>query len=900
MMKPIRLLALSLALSSALAAHAQTTPPADEKKPEPPAKTEDQKKAEEFDKFVKDLKRVEGQFTMYQKGKQLFLELPESRLGKLFLIQATWATGGSAGLQAGDPTNYGAVDAFRFDKQEDKLWLVKPNRRFRWSKDDPLALASERSFPEAILGSFTVSQTHPAKKLLLFDVTNLFYGDVFKLGAAVNMGLGGQFMLDREKSGPAHVKSFPKNTVVQMNLFYQSSGGANPMAELMALLGQSGDQLEDTRSAPLKMTYNLWFREESDYKPRLADPRIGYFTEDFYSVDRFLNTDRTERYIQRWNLKKKDPMAAISEPVKPIVWILDPSIPAAYRDSVRNGILFWNKAFEKLGYKNAVQVQDAPSDKDYDHADGRYNVLRWTMTPDAGYAVALFRTDPFTGEILNASVTFDANMLYFAQQEALNTASPSANARQRAAEVLLRREKATTTDEFHLWATDRERFQHALDAAFNKNGWSKHACRYGHGLADSASFAYSAALAGGGFRMSKEDYAKQFITDVVSHEVGHCMGLRHNFVASTNLTAQQLADDRITNERGITASVMDYTPANIMAALRGGRNFYTPTIGAYDQWAIKYGYMDVAANSPVGERFALDALASQSTQPSLSFMTDQDADSFNPYVARFDNAKDPLAYSEAMFEAAKRIRKYAIQNLPRPGESQARRTALILSSITTVMRQGQLSARFMGGVAAKRHFTGKTVAPVPADDQRRAMRLISACLSPEVANLPVDVRQSLGRDMNIEDSSSWTAPLRDLVGTRQLLIISQVMSASTIDRIAENAFKWGNTPGAYTMDEHYRSIVSAVFKEVGQNTNVDALRRDLQRVVASGLMTQAGAPAGAVNDDARMLAAENLRGLSSRLASQIRTGKVDGMTTAHYRDMKMQIDRFLNRQAVGN
>lgn len=898
-MKSLRLLVLALVVSAHAVALAQTTPPAEEKKTEP-AKTEDQKKAEEFDKFVKDLKKIEGQFPMYQKGKQLFLELPEGQLGKQFLVQATWATGASQGLQAGDPTNYGAVDVFRFDKVEDKVWLVKPARKYRWSKDDPLALASERSFPEAVLSSFSITQTHPARKVMLFDVTNLFFGDVFKLGQAVNMGLSGQFMLDREKSGPAHVKSFPKNTVVQMNLHYMSQGGGGgPMAELMALLGMTGNHLEDARSAPLKISYNLWLREESDYRPRLADPRIGYFTEDFYNVDRFLNTDRTERYIQRWNLKKKDPTAAMSEPVKPIVWTLDPSIPPMYRESVRKGILFWNKAFEKLGYKDAVRVQDAPDDKDYDHADGRYNVVRWTMTPDAGYAVALFRTDPYTGEILNGSVTFDANMLHFAQQEALDVAGPSANARQRALDVLLRREGAKTTDEFHLWASDRERAQQKLDQACQENGWSKHACRYGHGLAGSASFAYTAATTAG-LNMSKEDYAKQFITDVISHEIGHCMGLRHNFIASTNLTVNELADDRITNERGITASVMDYTPANIVAALRGARNFYTPTIGTYDVWAIRYGYMDVTAGSPMGERYALDALASQSTQPGLAFMTDENADSWNPYVARFDSSKDPLAYSEAMFEAAKRVRRYAIQNLPRSGESPARRTALVMSSITTILRQGQLSARFVGGVASNRHFSGKTLAPVPADDQRRAMKLIAACLSPEIANLPVEVRQSLSRDMNLEDSSTWTAPLRDVVSTRQMLIVSQILSASTVDRIAENSYKWGNAPGAYTADEHYRTIVGAVFKEVGQNTNVDGLRRDLQRHVASALMTQAGAGPGSINDDARMLAADNLRTLSARLAAQLRTGKLDGMTGAHYRDMKAQIDRFLGRQAVGN
>lgn len=896
-MKFLRFIAFTVAVGASLSAIAQT-PPA-EKQAEP-VKTENQKKIEEYDKFIKDLKKVDGLFTMYQKGRQLFVELPEDRLGKQFLVQATWATGASEGLQAGDPSTYAGLDVFRFDKQEDKLWLVKPTRKYRWSKDDPLALASARSFPEAIVGSFTIAQTHPEKKLMLFDITSLFLGDVFKLGSAVNMGLGGQFMLDREKSGPGYVKSFPKNSVVQMNLYFQSQGGGSPMAELMALLGMSANHLEDSRSAPLKVTYTLWYREESDYRPRLSDPRVGYFTEDFYNVDRFLNVDRTDRYLLRWDLRKKDPKAALSEPVKPIVWTLDPSIPPMYRDSVKQGILFWNKAFEKLGYKDAIRVQDAPDDPDYDHSDGRYNVVRWTMTPSAGYAVALVRSDPFTGEILNAAVTFDANMLAFAQQESLNFTGPSVNARQRAIEVLTRRPQAKDTDEFFLWATDRDRAEHKLADACREQGWQRHACRYAHGLASSADFTYSTALAIGA-TLSKEDYAKQFIADVVSHEVGHCLGLRHNFIASTNLTTAELGDDRITGEKGISASVMDYTPANIMAALRGGRNYYTPTVGNYDAWAIRYGYMDVVAGSPMGERYALDMVASQSTQPGLAFMTDENADSFNPYAVRFDCAKDPIAYSEAMIEAGRRVRRYAIQNLPRPGEGPARRTTLVLSSINMTLRQGQMAARFMGGVAGTRHFTGKTLAPVPADDQRRAMKLIAACLSPDIANLPPEIRQSLSRDMNSEDSSNWTAPLRDSISTRQTLIAAQVLSASAVDRIAENAYKWGKTPGAYTMDEHYRTLSGAVFAEVGRDLPVDGLRRDLHRFVASGLMTQAGASTGAVNDDARMLAADSLRNLASRLGAQLgRSSKLDGMTAAHYRDMKAQIDRFLSRQAVGN
>ncbi|HEY3783304.1 MAG TPA: zinc-dependent metalloprotease [Fimbriimonadaceae bacterium] len=919
---------LSLALAAVLSvtaltpAHAQDkdkkhgkTPAAAQKQDTKPDATKadvpkKDPKIEEYEHEIKDLKKHVGAFTIYERKKDILLELPEDKLNQLFLVQASLNTGvNSQGLQAGDPVGMFGVDAFKWVRQDDALWLVRPNERFRWSASDPLSVAADRSFPTATLGSFRIEATDPEKKLLLVNITQLFYGDVFKLNEMVGAALGGPYMLDREKSWPASVSSFPNNSVIQMQLNFLSARGpemSNPFGELFGMQAIP-DQLEDPRSAPLKVDFNMWYRKDDGYKPRLADPRVGYFTQDFYNVDKFMDEDRTERYIMRFNLQKKDPKAALSDPVKPIVWIIDPSIPPQYRDAVKDGLLRWNKAFEALGYKNAVQVQDPPKDGTYDHADGRYNVVRWTMSEDSPYAVTWFRTDPFTGEILNASITFDANMLAYAVQEHENMALPVAMQSQtrKPLDIVLRDPKRTLNDDTYLWATDQELLKKQAEERMRQYGFGSLECEYGTGLAENASFALNALVATGGLKIDKQAYAKEFISDTICHEAGHSLGLRHNFMGSTNLTTSQLGDDGITSQQGISASVMDYVPVNVMAVLKGSGNFYSPTIGPYDEWAIKYGYTDLAGSTPRSEVPTLQKIADLSGQHGLGFETDENSDNWDPFVVEFDSGSDPLNYAAKMLEASHKVMDYAVDVLPLQGQGYSKRTDMILSSIMQDFSQGRVAARFVGGIHADRNYNGdkdqqNTLAPVNANDQRTAIHLIAKnLLSSEAFNLPESVVMNFSLDPNTNSSSQWTAPLRQIISSQQERMLAQLMSASTTDRVCENEFKWGKVKGAYTIDEHYGLLLSTVFSEVGKNVSISPTRRDLQRFMVNVLMIQAGAPPQGINDDVREICGDSLRRLSARFGEQLQhTKTLDDMTQVHLRDTKESIDKFLARQEI--
>ncbi len=898
-MNRITLLALFVCAASFSSAHLkqdqqQTTPGANK------AEVKRDEHSVDYEKFVKDLKRIDGNMTFYQKGKTIYLELPEDKLGEIFLLQGAFETGLDSGLAfAGMELGDTAVDAFKFERNDDNVWMVRPHLSHRWSSDNDFKVGAERAFPEAILGTYRIEQTDPEKKRLLVNITTLFNGDTFRLNEMVSQVLGGAYALDMGKSGPDSIKGFAENMVVQMKLHYFSPRGSTGPSVLSILLGLGENTLEDDRSAPVRVTYSMNWRKKSDFVARQYDPRIGYFNVAFWDLDKILKPNTETQYIIRWDLRKKDPKAKMSDPIKPIMWTIDTSIPEKYRPAIRKGVLAWNKAFEPLGLTNVMQVQDAPvNDSNYDHADHRYNVIRMISGPSAMFsAISLPKADPFTGEIQSCSVTLDSNTIQDLFQD-YNRVESGVNpvAFDRATQVLLRDKSRTVSDDFFVFATPKERAAQQAFTNMKKFGWSNSSCQFMGELGAQASLAWVSSIAVGA-KMSRDEYVNKYLTDCVMHEVGHGLGLRHNFAGSTSLSTAQLGDDRVTDASEVSASVMDYTPPNVAAILKGGKNVFQTSPGEYDKWAIRYGYEDFGAKTPVGEKFQLSQIAAQSGKSGHAFMTDADADSTNPYAVRFDFGSDPVTYAEAQLTSFKKARDYAISSLPKPGESYSTRTMVILSTITRSIREGRIAARFIGGVAASRSFKGDsgekgTLVPVSPKVQRQALSLIvNHFLQSDSFALPKDVLETMSID---EDAgSNWTAPMRNLVSGFQQGLVSLTLSAKTTDQISENAYKTGE--GAYSLPEHYGAIVGACFKEVGSNEAIAPLRRDLQRFVLNALITQAGAPAGGIGEDVRLIANDTLKRLDARFMS---AKSSDDLTRLHLRDMHELVARFKARSVA--
>lgn len=792
------------------------------------AETEKKDPAAEYEKAVKDFQRVEGPITLYtnKKGKT-YVELSESDIGKVFYLQCTAASGIISFIQPGTPLGGFEVAAYRWQMSADgeNVNIVQPKQFYR-NGGKMLETALNRSFPESIIDTYKIEQRNPDKKLLLVDVSSIFNGKLNYVDEIANFIMGSmtaKYSIDARNSS-YEAQGFPENTVVHSNLtFRRTEGLRNPEWTPLTV--------EDERNIPFNITFNLWYPKKSDYMPRQYDDRIGYFTQDFYDFDKFLEKKRMEHLIMRWNLKKKDPSAALSEPVKPIVWTLDSSIPKEYRPAFRDGILRWNRAFEKLGYKNAIQVQDCEDVKDYNYSDGRFNVIRWTMSQNSGYAIALFRCDPFTGEILNAGINFDFNFLRYTLLEHDNYSDYFGN-HPNAAKLLITPEKFEdkpnlNLDLKELLMSKEEIALKQFKTQLAQTGVKLNSCEYVEGLVNQMTMNYDFISSLGTMKMSKEAYVHEVLANTICHEIGHCLGLRHNFVGSQNLTAEQLCDDYITEEQGTTASVMDYVGANLYALLKGTGRLFNSKIGAYDEWAIQYGYSDSGANTPEGEKPFLGKIAAQSGMPGHQFMTDDDKYDLDNSV--FDLGRGHLPYVQAKQKLYDLVIKKTVATMPKVGESYNERclklayTAFVkttnLMEATNPLKYDRLSRSHYGDPNSK-----PPLQTVSSAEKRAVVRyILDTAFSKDPLGIPADQAKYFGAIFFDGRPVAYS----NINGMIEISVLEQLFDKRILGYLQ---FSQPTTPekDRYTLQNYFDDIFEKIFPRNELNVSVNKKWRKTQ------------------------------------------------------------------------
>ena len=820
-----------------------------------------------FATVTKDAKVSAGLLPVWTKDDKTWLEIPASQLDKPLFLGLSLASGLGQGSLF--PGLMGQERVVVLRRVGNGIQLVARNTGVTAPAGSALERALNESYSDSLLAAAPMAAApHPERKSLLVDAMALLGGDIPGVQTQLEAVFRMPYSLDRANSSVERARSTPQHTAVTVRSHYAvpklpappvPAPGAPPPNP--AALPNPPSAVPDARSFFIHWAYTLAALPEEPMPARRADQRVGYFVDSYTDFGNDTDGDRRAHLITRWRLQKKDPAAAVSEPKEAVRVVMDRNIPPKWRDAVRSGILEWNKAFERAGFSNALVVEQQADDADWTAFEGtRLLAVRWfAMEGPGATAVGLSQSDPRTGEILRGAaiipenlVRSDRNFLADRQPQLPGGLSDQASA-----------------------ATP------GLEGGFAPRLLT---CSYAGDALEQARFSMELLTARGELEQTGPA-ADAFIADglkaVVLHEVGHALGLRHNFKASTGIARAQLNDRSFTASRGTSNSVMDYNPVNLPLQGEAVSTYQMTSLGSYDYWAIDYGYRELAAAAD--ERALLLKLARQSeSDPALAYGSDEDAAAGDPDANRFDLGDDPLAYALRQIKLARELwaRTEARQLAPDDDQTVYRRNLQRVLSATS--RSVALLTGHVGGVRTSRALAGAQqplYAPVPAPRQRQALQaILGEVFASNSFKFDPKVVSRLGFDQVSRLSQGRFIPQTDFSLPAAVLAVQRpaldaLMSESLAARIADTEPKVADPKSLLSYAEIQAQLSRQVWSELKAapaGRDIDSLRRNLQREhlrrLASGLLRPSSAAAADVRSVHRVAAIELEAGLRRALA----------------------------------
>lgn len=784
-----------------------------------------------FASLVENARKVDGFLPLYvnsEEGK-IFLEVSSFNKEFLYLVSLPTGVGSNPiGLDRGQP---GSTKLVFFERAGNKILLVQPNYRFRASSGDSEQKRSvEESFARSVIWGFKIEASDGGR--FLVDATSFIIRDAHEVSDRLNRARQGSYSFDESRSALylPNIKGFPKNTEIETTITLTTNSGAGGLVNQVAPTG---------KHITVRQRHSFVKLPDDNYRPRKYDPRVGVFSLNFYDYGTDINQDLEKRWIRRFRLEKKDPSAEMSQPIEPIIFYVDNGAPKAIQDALLEGAAWWDQAFEAAGFKGAFQVKVLPADAD--PMDIRFNVINWVHRSTRGWSIGNSIVDPRTGEVLRGIVTLDSQR---ARQDFLIGTG------------LL--PQYASGEEFCAFAAspDLEHFSSELSAE----------------------------------EITAMSYAR--IRQLSAHEVGHTLGLAHNFAGST------YGD----------ASVMDYPAPNI--AIKNGRldftNAYDKNIGEFDKFSVTYAYKQFGTDKD--EDRELENIVARGIADGMLYLTDQDARPLggaHPLANLWDNGSDPVARLRHEMDVRRLgIEGFGLKNIP-VGTPLSELENKFVPLFLHHRYQVAAAAKSLGGVYytfSVRSANGPAPAqvsdPVPGEKQREALSVLISTLAPEQLAVPERILKlipptAIGyRSERSELFPKRTAPVFDPLGVAEIsagMVISNLLEPSRAARMISLNMRDKNLP-------HFREATDALVSRASETTSGmssyhENIQLTVRNVIAQQMMDLAA------NTDAqqqvRVTAMSALRSLQTALSQS----KEPGESTSFNNALIADIEKFFDRPA---
>jgi hypothetical protein len=848
-----------------------------------------------------------------RKDEQMLCEFPRGWEKMKFLIAATPAGGVIfSGLQG--PERY----AF-WRQYGNRLALIQPQLDVRSTGEQTSKDSVRRIFTDNVVLEVPIVSMGPSGQPVI-DLDAMLIGQSNQLaGIALNARL----------AKIAKAKSFPQNLEIAIEA-PDPSGNFKMVHYSISMLPDG-----------------------TGYKPRVADDRVGYFLTGYKDLGLYGTETNATRYIHRWDLQKRDPKLSLSPPKEPIIYYVEHTVPVRYRRYVREGILQWNEAFRKIGIDNAIEVyqQDevTGAHMEKDPEDVRYNFVRW-LNNDVATAIGPSRAHPLTGQILDADIVltdgwirafyswYDDRPIEMATSltpEALVWLEqhPQWDPRiqllpraERQVELAQRAERAAAGDadpadsrkDTAVAASEELR---GLMKWYEEAGIHDHAncgsmCFAAQGMASDMAIAnmyFDVFMAQQSGEEPKgetldgvpESFAGPQLAHLVAHEVGHTLGLRHNFKASALYTLDEINSPELKGKPN-AASVMDYIGTNFNVDKDRVQGDYCMVgIGPYDMWAIEYGYTFDDPNK----------VLARVGEPGHAYLTDEDTGGPDPLARRYDFSKDPLDFAMAEMDLVRQLRGALLEKYVKQGDSWERARKGYLKTLSKQRRAIDMMAPWVGGTHVNRvkkgdANTGDPLVPVAVEQQRAALKFIIETafrdeaygLTPELVN-KMTVEKWMDNPRGFMTESTW--PINDQIAGTQSMALTMLLNPSTLGRVYDNEQRVASGDDALTLPELMKALSDEIYREVspsalGSNDPrrpvVSTFRRNLQADYADRLIAVATGKAG-LPRVARQLSQQELRNLKLRLDSTLSKASesnIDPYTRAHLADLQARTDAALD------